>query len=172
MSVTATPPYPHTSDACRNNPFERAWSRSLSSRGLTPVYAPRATLVAYATSPGQVASDGSGRNGAYTAALLQHLAIPDRSIESMFKRVRNSLSTATGGREISWEHTSLAGDFLFNMNLGARIDEYADSSIAIRRHVCVVNGNTPASPGRDSTFIRRSVDRETAHSKQRDCACC
>ncbi|CBJ39754.1 hypothethical protein (plasmid) [Ralstonia solanacearum CMR15] len=26
--------------------------------------------------------------------------------------------------------------------------------------------------GRDSTFIRRSVDRETAHSKQRDCACC
>ena len=26
-------------DACRNNPFERSWARSMSSRGLAPVYA-------------------------------------------------------------------------------------------------------------------------------------
>jgi len=112
-------------DACRNNPFERAWSRSMSTRGLAPVYAPRGTLVAYATSPGQIADDGRGRNGAYTAALLQHLATPDCSIESMFKRVRNTLSTATHGKQISWEHTSLAGDFFFYLSLGVRIDEYA-----------------------------------------------
>lgn len=116
-------------DACRNNPFERAWSRSVISRGLAPVYAPKGTLVAYATSPGQVASDGRGRNGAYTAALLEHLATPDCSIEGMFKRVRNTLSTATVGKQISWEHTSLAGDFFFNLSLGARIDEYADTSL-------------------------------------------
>lgn len=78
---------------------------------------------------GQTASDGSGRNGAYTAALLQHLDTPDCSIEGMFKRVRNSLSTATGGKQISWEHTSLAGEFFFNLSLGARIDEYADTSL-------------------------------------------
>lgn len=124
-------------DACRNNPFERAWSRSMSSRGLAPVYAPRGTLVAYATSPGQVASDGRGRNGAYTAALLEHLATPDCSIEGMFKRVRNTLSTATGGKQISWEHTSLAGDFFFNLSLGARIDEYADTSL--RDKLFVIN---------------------------------
>lgn len=116
-------------DACRDNPFERAWARSMTSRGLAPVYAPRGTMVAYATSPGQVASDGRGRNGAYTAALLEHLATPDCSVESMFKRVRNTLSTATGGKQISWEHTSLAGDFFFNLSLGARIDEYADTSL-------------------------------------------
>lgn len=116
-------------DACRNNPFERAWARSMTSRGLAPVYAPRGTMVAYATSPGQVASDGRGRNGAYTAALLEHLATPDCSVESMFKRVRNTLSTATGGKQISWEHTSLAGEFFFNLSLGARIDEYADTSL-------------------------------------------
>jgi uncharacterized caspase-like protein len=56
-------------DACRNNPFERKWQRSASLRGLAPVYAPKGTIIAYATSPGQVAGDGSGRNGAYTAAL-------------------------------------------------------------------------------------------------------
>lgn len=130
-------------DACRNNPFERAWARSMSSRGLAPVYAPRGTMVAYATSPGQVASDGRGRNGAYTAALLEHLATPDCSVESMFKRVRNTLSTATGGKQISWEHTSLAGDFFFNLSLGARIDEYADTSL------------------RDSLFV--IDDKKTSH---------
>ena len=54
-------------DACRNNPFARAWTRSAKTRGLAPIYAPRGTLIAHATSPGQVASDGAGRNGACQA---------------------------------------------------------------------------------------------------------
>ena len=117
-------------DACRNNPFERAWIRAIKSRGLAAVYAPRGTLIAYATSPGQTASDGRGRNGAYTAALLQHLATPDCSIETMFKRVRNTLSAGTKGKQISWEHTSLAGEFFFNLSLGMRIDLYAETSLS------------------------------------------
>jgi hypothetical protein len=39
-------------DACRNNPWDRAW-RGVDSRGLAPVYAPRGTLIAYATSQDQ-----------------------------------------------------------------------------------------------------------------------
>ena len=39
-------------DSCRNNPFERSWSRSSSSSGLAMMDAPRGTLIAYATSPG------------------------------------------------------------------------------------------------------------------------
>jgi hypothetical protein len=122
-------------DACRDNPFERAWRRSASLRGLAPVYAPKGTIIAYATSPGQVASDGAGRNGAYTAALLKHIDTPDCSLESMFKRVRNTLSAATNGKQISWEHTSLAGEFFFNLSLGARIDEYSDTSLSDRLFV-------------------------------------
>ena len=117
-------------DACRNNPFERKWQRSASMRGLAPVYAPKGTIIAYATSPGQVASDGSGRNGAYTSALLKHIDTPDVSLESMFKRVRNTLSAATNGKQISWEHTSLSGEFFFNRSIGVRIDLYDD--IALR----------------------------------------
>ena len=133
-------------DACRNNPFERAWARSVSSRGLAPVYAPRGTIIAYATSPGQVASDGRGRNGAYTAALLQHLATPDCTIESMFKRVRNTLGTATSGKQISWEHTSLVGDFFFNLSLGARINEYADT--ALRDRLFIIEDKKGSTPFR------------------------
>ena len=117
-------------DACRNNPYERRWQRSTSLRGLAPVYAPKGTIIAYATSPGQVAGDGAGRNGAYTAALLKHIDTPDLSLESMFKRVRNTLSAATNGKQISWEHTSLADDFFFNLSLGARIDEYSDTALS------------------------------------------
>ena len=117
-------------DACRDNPFERAWTRSSANRGLAPVYAPKGTLIAYATSPGQVASDGRGRNGAYTEALLQHIATPDCSIESMFKRVRNTLSAATRRKHISWEHTSLSGEFFFNLSLGTRIDDYSDGALS------------------------------------------
>lgn len=122
-------------DACRDNPFERAWTRSAASRGLAPVYAPRGTLIAYATSPGQTASDGKGRNGSYTAALLQHLSTPDCSIENMFKRVRNTLSAATKGKQISWEHTSLAGEFNFKMSLGLRIDLYSETALSDRLFV-------------------------------------
>lgn len=117
-------------DACRDNPYERAWHRSTASRGLAPVYAPKGTLIAYATSPGQVAQDGSGRNGSYTAALLQHIDTPDCSIENMFKRVRNTLSAATKQKQISWEHTSLSGEFFFNLSLGARIDTYSDIALS------------------------------------------
>lgn len=116
-------------DACRNNPFERAWTRNLVSRGLAPVYAPKGTLIAYATSPGQTASDGEGKNGAYTASLLQHLDAVDCSIETMFKRVRNTLSAATNGKQISWEHTSLAREFYFNRSVGVRIDLYDSTAL-------------------------------------------
>jgi uncharacterized caspase-like protein len=51
------------------------------------------------------------------------LRTPDCSIENMFKRVRNTLSAATLQKQISWEHTSLADEFFFNLSLGKRIDE-------------------------------------------------
>jgi hypothetical protein len=116
-------------DACRDNPFDRSWTRSSSARGLAPVYAPRGTLIAYSTSPGQTASDGAGRNGSYTAALLQHIATPDCSVEIMFKRVRNTLNVSTKSKQISWEHTSLSGEFYFNLSIGARIDDYSDTAL-------------------------------------------
>jgi uncharacterized caspase-like protein len=109
-------------DACRDNPFERKWRGK--PRGLAPVYAPRGTLVAFATSPGQFASDGAGRNGLYTEALLKHIEEPDLAVEAMFKRVRNTLGAATKQKQISWEHTSLAGEFYFHLSAAASIENF------------------------------------------------
>jgi hypothetical protein len=110
-------------DACRDNPWERRWRRA-GPEGLAPVYAPKGTLIAYSTSPGETALDGVGRNGAYTEALLQHIDMPEVPIESMFKRVRNTLAAATRGKQTSWEHTSLSGDFFFKLSIAGQVEAY------------------------------------------------
>ena len=117
-------------DACRKNPWERKWHRGPGARGLASVYAPKGTIIGFATSPGEVAYDGVGRNGTYTAALLQHIDTPDCSIETMFKRVRNTVAAASAGKQTSWEHTSLSGEFYFNLSLGNLIDEYDGTALA------------------------------------------
>jgi Caspase domain len=117
-------------DACRNNPCERAWNRSAADEGLASVFAPKGTIIGFATSPGQKASDGKGRNGAYTEALLQHIDTPDSNIETMFKRVRNIVAAATGEKQTTWEHTSLSGNFYFNMSLGKVVKDYIATSLS------------------------------------------
>ena len=101
-------------DACRNNPFERSWSRSASGTGLAFMSAPKGTLIAYATSPGSIASDGTGENGLYTSAILQHIETPDITILQMFQQIRNTVAQQSNNQQIPWESTSLTGDFYFN----------------------------------------------------------
>jgi uncharacterized caspase-like protein len=100
-------------DACRNNPFERSWTRSSSGRGLAYMNAPQGTLIAYATAPGSTASDGSGKNGLYTSAILESIKIPDITIIQMFQNVRSKVSQVSNKQQIPWESTSLTGDFYF-----------------------------------------------------------
>ncbi len=100
-------------DACRNNPFERSWTRSTQGKGLAFMNAPSGSLIAYATSPGTTASDGSGSNGLYTSALLKHLATPGITILEMFQRVRATVMEESGDRQVPWESTSLRGNFYF-----------------------------------------------------------
>lgn len=116
-------------DACRNNPFAGR-TRSTASAELATVYAPKGTLVAFSTSPGQTSLDGTGRNGYYTRALLQHIATPNLLIETMFKRVRSTLESLTAGRQTSWEHTSLTGDFHFQLTAAAGAHGYGSVATA------------------------------------------
>jgi len=98
-------------DACRDNPFPRK-NRS-SSRGLARMDSTSGTIIAYSTSPGDVAADGEGRNSPYTANLLKHMGSPGLTIEQVFKRVRVGVEDYTEGRQLPWETSSLRGDFYF-----------------------------------------------------------
>lgn len=97
-------------DACRDNPFG---GDIKSGKGLSQMDAPIGTLLAYATAPGNVASDGSGANGLYTENLLREIGTPEAKIEDVFKRVRLAVRRASQGQQIPWESTSLEDDFYF-----------------------------------------------------------
>jgi Caspase domain len=98
-------------DACRNNPFTRS-SRGGQS-GLAQMEAPVGTLVAFATSPGAVASDGAGENGLYTQHLLTAMRQNGSKVEDVFKQVRANVRRDSQGKQVPWESTSLEGDFYF-----------------------------------------------------------
>ncbi len=99
-------------DACRNNPFARSFRSS--QQGLAQMDAPLGTLVAFATAPGAVASDGESGNGLYTSHLLRAMRQPDVKLEDVFKRVRTDVLRDSQRRQVPWEATSLVGDFYFH----------------------------------------------------------
>jgi Caspase domain len=98
-------------DACRENPFGKDFR--VEQKGLSQMDAPTHTILAYATSPGNVASDGDGSNGLYTENLLREMKVPEAKIEDVFKRVRLGVRRKTNGAQIPWESTSLEDDFWF-----------------------------------------------------------
>ena len=98
-------------DACRNNPFARSWRSA--SQGLAFINAPAGTLIAYATAPGSVASDGTGENGLYTQELLKQIGKPQLKIEDIFKNVRINVLELSANQQTPWESSSLVGDFYF-----------------------------------------------------------
>ncbi|MCX6253843.1 MAG: caspase family protein, partial [Bacteroidia bacterium] len=105
-------------DACRDNPFARSWSgRSAGQEGtgLAFMNAPSGSIVAYATSPGKTASDGTGKNGLYTEAFLQYIKVPSLSIEDFFKNVRATVEKKSNKTQTPWESTSLKGNFYFTI---------------------------------------------------------
>lgn len=98
-------------DACRDNPF----GELVSTKGLAPMDAAPGTLLAYATAPGNVASDGDARsgNGLYTSFLVREIERGPAPIEDVFKRVRLQVRQSSRGRQVPWESTSLEEDFQF-----------------------------------------------------------
>ena len=109
-------------DACRDNPLAAQLSRSMGaarsrslnpSAGMAAVDAQNAsgTLIAFATAPGTVASDGSSGHSPFTAALLSHLETPNLDIDAMMKRVRGEVSKTTGEHQQPWTNSSLTSEF-------------------------------------------------------------
>jgi len=98
-------------DACRNNPLSRSFRSA--TRGLARMDAPRGSIVAYSTGPGEVARDGDGFNSPYTTALAREMKASGISVERMFKQVRIAVMGDTDDQQVPWESSSLTGDFYF-----------------------------------------------------------
>lgn len=106
-------------DACRDNPLSRNLARSMGTRsaaigkGLAAAPAGLGTFIAYSTQPGNVALDGEGRNSPFTTALVKHMGAAGRNLPATMIEVRKEVVSATGGRQVPWDHSALTGDFYF-----------------------------------------------------------
>ncbi len=109
-------------DACRDNPFRKFRLGLSSSRGLTaPIQPASGTLIAFATAPGKVASDGIGRNGLFTSYLLKYIKTPNLDVDLMLRQVRSSVAKDTKDYQIPWNSSSLIGEFAFNQKAETEI---------------------------------------------------
>jgi hypothetical protein len=122
-------------DACRNNPFQPdppTRYRGFGNMGLSQTNAPRGTLIAYSTSPGQVAPDGKGKHSPYTEQLAKTLAEPATELVTIFRKVGNEVRRQTHDEQTPWLNFTLAGDYYFAPQDQARYG---------------TNGSGPAQPG-------------------------
>ena len=93
-------------DACRDNPFASKWSNYRNTRnegGLAKMDTPSGTVLMYATQPGNVASDGSGRNGLFTESLLGHISTPNIELDQLFKIVGRDVTEKSNNKQNPWK---------------------------------------------------------------------
>jgi len=106
-------------DACRSNPFKSIFLSKEKGMGMEKGLATLSRradgmLISYATSPGDIALDGTGRNSPYTTRLVELMMIPDLPVEMMFNKLRTMVSSDTASKQIPWIAVSLGGFFYFN----------------------------------------------------------
>jgi Caspase domain len=109
-------------DACRDNPLARNLARQMGTRsstvgqGLAEVKTGVGTLIGFSTQPGNVATDGAGRNSPYAEALLRNIEAPAKDVSGVLIAVRNHVLKATEGKQVPWEHTSLTGQVYLRLD--------------------------------------------------------
>jgi formylglycine-generating enzyme required for sulfatase activity len=102
-------------DACRNNPISGKF-RSGATRGLAvPSSTPKGTVIVYATDPGNVAADGNGRNGLFTAGLLTAFKGGDLSLGGVLARASEEVERGSAKKQTPYVNgpMTLQKHFLF-----------------------------------------------------------
>jgi uncharacterized caspase-like protein len=141
-------------DACRNNPFSRGFRSA--ERGLAEMRAPTGSLIAYATAPGSVASDGSGDNGIYTKHLLKTMRTPGLPITDVFMRVRMGVVAETGKKQVPWESSSLTGYFYLS----------GEATASQPPALATPSAPAPAAPAVDLKAEKRRIAEEAERLKR------
>lgn len=129
-------------DSCRENPFPETMlagdldaSLYETREGFEIFRTPLNSLVAFSTTPGQVAFDGvPGGHSPYTAAMIDEITdAPSENVADMLTRVRDRVYRVTEGRQVPWESSTLVQPFRF-LEAAAPV-------------VAAETGEEPANPG-------------------------
>jgi TPR repeat protein len=101
-------------DACRDNPFaDRAFllgtdeGEKPAGKGLAEQTGGVGSLIAYATSPGTVAQDGTGNNSPFTDAVIRYSFTQDADVQSALMKVTEEVWNTTQQSQRPWINSSL-----------------------------------------------------------------
>lgn len=84
-------------DACRDNPF--SWNKS-GNRGLAAIQRqPANSVIAFTSSANSAVEEPEGKNGLYTAHLLNNLRTPEISVKELFDKTQKDVISASAGRQ-------------------------------------------------------------------------
>ncbi len=119
-------------DACRDNPLARSLARRMSpsrsatvGQGLAQIKlietGGSGSVIAFSTSPGDVALDGDGQNSPFTTALLKHIDEPNASIQTVMTRVTGDVYNETDRRQRPWVNASLIGEVFLNKTANQQV---------------------------------------------------
>ena len=150
-------------DACRNNPLQLA--RKTINKGLGVMNVGRAekgTFIAYATSPGSTAADGTGRNGLYTKHLLRALETRDTDIDKVFGRVRTGVVQDTNGEQVPWTSSSVIGSFYFDPAEDLAALQRPNVSVAATHEAAAEAVALPFDPVQERAYWERIKDSKNA----------
>lgn len=116
-------------DACRDNPFPRAATRSVGSkRGLALVEPPRGSFVIFSAGVGEMALDGLGPddpdpNGLFTRHLLRLIEQEGLEIHTLVRQLRDHVSDAaqgySGHQQLPSYYDQMRGEFFFRRTSAA-----------------------------------------------------
>lgn len=141
-------------DACRDDPFVVSSTDTGATRGLTVqnlqlTAAPQqdvawdaGAMIVFATAPGRVASDGTGKHSPFTKALLTSMVEPGLNLVSAISDVRANVLRDTNGRQVPWERNSLTEPFYFVKGSGSiSVDSLEVAGLPAGGRLCFwVNG--------------------------------
>lgn len=110
-------------DACRDNPFLPASRyRSYTELGLSRTVAPKGTLIAYSTAPGQLAEDGAGvSHSFYSETLSKSLLQPAKPIETVLKEVAEQVRRKTLDDQQPWFESSIVDELYLLPPKGTKV---------------------------------------------------
>ena len=97
-------------EAWRDNPLS-SWAGG-GARGFKAISPGNGTIIAFATTEGNTASDGEGANGLFTSKLVQQMKLA-QPVESVFKNTRVEVLKASAGKQSPQEWSMLTGNFQF-----------------------------------------------------------
>jgi formylglycine-generating enzyme required for sulfatase activity len=151
-------------DACRNNPYANNFRSA--ARGLAKMDAPTGSLILYATSPGEVAADGKGRNGLFTEKLMQAMNNKELKIEDVFKQTAIAVSRETSRKQIPYFEGVILGNFYLTEGQSAASQPVTSS---------ISSGSIkPANPEKSVALVKpvqpqasspaKEIQREKKHS--------